>query len=536
MSRKLSKALLIFALALLALPATADPWWLHPVGFGYRSLEHSNGNKIMVGRFNSLHAVYQDGSIIKYTTSADGASWSAPANLSISSGASDHGSIAIDSSGNIGVVWVANPNASGVGALYYASKTHAATAWNVVSLGVNGAEPAITGRGTTMYLTWTTVQMVQYASFPTLTPGALAVEILESTSCANTGFRKPSITLIQNPCYPPVPRVGDLFYSDEQGSGGSCASLNTQIGPHVCQRNNVTNTWALIYNNTLTSGAAGSVDPISLSISANFNTGNTFLAWSDEQNGVARTMLAHASPNTWTASTFDSDRHHVHVRANGASNAPATQFRLAWTGGGGWDEFFSWDTYYDTATWVGAAPTFGGSVHLSDYGGWTGRPQGVFWKRCASGQYSTTQAYFEAEGVCTSKFVATDFESTSPCPPSSPGPIVAYPCKHHIALVARMPLGYTVGTAIDTTDLGVITRIDRSTAYVTTDKGQVVTISWRGGEVVDSSDTSLILSAPIDAVTLSGREVQMEVKDLGYLEAYDPRYFEEGGQCRDEKL
>lgn len=535
MAKKVSTFVFALGLALLALPAVAQPLFLFPAGTFYKPLEFSNGNKIMVGRFNTLHAVYESGAIIKYTTSADGFTWSTPANVSAGYGAADHGSIAIDSSGNIGIVWVASPGANGVGALYYASKTHAATAWNVVSLGVNGAEPAITGRGTTMYLAWTIVQMVQYASFPSLTPGTLVVEILESSSCPNTGFRKPSITLIQNPCYPPIPRVGYLYFSDEQATGGACQALNTLVGPHVCQRNNVSSTWAMIYDGTQSSLAAGSVEPISLSLSANFSTGNTFLAWSDEQNGTARTLLAHGNPNTWTASTFDADRHHVHVRANGASNAPATQFRLAWTGGGFSDEFFNWDTHYDTATWPGAAPAWAGSVHLSAYGGYTGRPQGVFWKRCASGLYFTTQAYFEAEPACSSAFVATDFETTSPCPPVTPGPIVAYPCKYLAVAIARMPLGYTVGTAIDTTDLGVITRLDRSSAYVTTDRGQTVTITWSSGEVVASADTSLTLSAPREEVTITSRETNFKTEDYGYLEAYDPRYFEEGGQCRDEK-
>src|ERR671912_1789635 len=89
-ARSLALALL---LALAALPTLANPLWLFPIGYSYKSLEFSNGNKIMVGRFNSLHAVYQDGAIIKYTTSPDGSSWSTPVGLSSASGPAKHGSI-----------------------------------------------------------------------------------------------------------------------------------------------------------------------------------------------------------------------------------------------------------------------------------------------------------------------------------------------------------------------------------------------------------------------------------------------------------
>lgn len=537
MTDKARSIALALILALAAFPAVADPFALFPVGFGYKSLEFSNGNKIMVGRFNSLHAVYQDGAIIKYTTSADGSSWSTPVGLSVGFGTADHGSIAIDSIGNIGVVWVSNPNADGVGPIYYARKTHASTVWTVSQLVSSGAEPAITGRGTTMYVAWTTIQMVQFASFSTLSPPPSMAfgEILESSSCPNTGFRRPSITLIQSPCKPPIPRVAYLYYSDEQGTVGACQSLATQVGPHVCQRNNITSTWSMIYDNTISDTTAGSaVDPISLSISANYTTGDTFLAWSDEQTGVARTMLARGHGVTWDTSTFDAQRRHVHVRARGASNAPATEFRLAWTGNSGWfDEFFSWDTYYDTATWTGANPAWYGADLLSDYGGYTGRPQGIFWKRCASGQYSTTQSYFEAEGLCTSKYMATDFTTVTGCPVTLPGPLVSFPCRYAVVAVAHMPLqSGDVGTAIDTTGLGVITKVAGSSATITTEDGKTATVAWRSGQVVAQSDTSLTLTSPRADVSITSRDVTFETEEVGYLKSYEPRYFEEGGRCQ----
>lgn len=511
------------------------PHWLFPVSFGSRPLEFSNGNKIVVGRFNSLHAVYQTGLLIKYTTSLDGSAWTAPINLNGST-PSQFPAISADSSGNIGVVWVANPTANGMGVIKYAYKPAASSTWTTITLTNSGAEPAIIGHGTTMYVAWTTIQMVQYTSFPTLTPPTTPLasgEILESASCPNTGFRKPSITLISSPCKPPVPRVAYLYYSDEQGTSGACQSLQTQIGPHVCERNNTTGVWSLIYNNTINdSNPTSSVEAISCSISANFSTGHTFLAWSDQQTGVARTVLARGVGATWTASNFDNQRHHVHVRANGAGSAPATQFRLAWTGGGSvWDEFISPNTFWDTATWTGAAPVWTGATNLSNYGGYTGRPQSIFWKRCSSGQYSTTNAYFEAEGACASAFVATDFSTVTGCPTTPVTPISVSPCAKYAVAVAQVRTLTAAHTLVDTRELGTVVRLTANSATITTEAGGTVTATWEQGSVVHSWDNGFTVTAPRSSLRFSSADTQFTQADYGFLNDYEPSRMGATGTC-----
>jgi hypothetical protein len=504
----------------------APKYSLWPVGFGTKPLEHSNANKIVTGRFNSLHAVYQSGLIVRYGSSLDGASWTSPINLS-GADPSMYPAIAADTTGTIAVVWVANIGANGLGTIRYAYKPAASTTWTTSTLITSGTEPAIVARNGVVHLAWTTFQMAQYTSFPTISPPSTPLsggEVLESTSCPNTGFRKPSITLIQNPCNSPIPRVAYLYYSDEQATSGVCQSLQTQVGPHLCERNNTTSTWAMIYDGTsFDTTASSSVDPISCSLTSNFNSGDTFLAWSDEQTGVARTMLTHGAGVSWTTVPFDDQRHHVHLRAASSNNAPATRFRFAWTGGGSsWDEFFNWDTYYDTATWTGAAPVWTDQYHLSAYGGATGRPQGLFWSRCASGAYSTTNAYFEAEQVCASEDIATDLSTTSPCPPTTIQPVGIHPCRDWIVAVAALNTPHGPHTVIDTAELGSVMRFGRSSAVISTAEGGTVTASWPAGTtLISSSEEGFTVAAPKSAVRFSSTDVKFRVQDFGTLVEYE---------------
>ncbi len=514
--------------------SSAGLQYLFPFQWGSRPLEHSNGNKIVVGRFNSLHAVYQSGSFIRYTTTLDGTSWTTPVILSDSL-PSKLPAIGVDSVGNVGVVWVSNPGADGLGALRYAYKPATSTVWTTVTLTPSGTEPAIVGHGSSMHVAWTSVQMVQYTSFPTLAPPTsplMTGEILESSSCPNTGFRKPSITLVASPCKPPVPRVAYLYYSDEQNTVGLCQSLETVIGPHVCERNNTSATWSLIYSNDTESTVDSSVEPISCSISANFATGHTVLAWSDQQSGTARTMLARGQGGTWAASTFDTQRHHVHVRANGSISAPATQFRLAWTGAAGFsDEFFSPNAYWNTATWTGAAPVWTGAVEIGDGFGSIGRPQTVFWKRCSQSQYATTNAYFEADGGCLSVSLATDYLSGGTCP-SAPIPgISASPCQKFSLAVALQKVGTGTHTLVDTQEIGTVTRTTSTSATITTNAGGTVTATWSQGNLVSSWDNGFTITAPRSTLRFLSRDTSFSVTDYGYLTDYEPSKISLPGTC-----
>jgi hypothetical protein len=500
---------------------------------GATGLSHSNGNKIVAGAFNLLHAVYEDGysGVIFYLTgSADpgapnGVSWIGPAVIAPWGNEARYPSIAVDGSGNVGVVWVSNLGADGLGTVHYAFRTAGSPvdSWTLRVLMGAGTEPAIVGRGNQMHVTWTTYDTVRYASFPTTSPPLVpltASEILAFSNCAGTRLHKPSITLMQQRCKPPVPRIAFLYARNEQTSTGLCNSPDTVVGPHVYQRNNPNPTWSLVYDGTRSDDTQGTSEPITVSISNNYSNGHTFLAWSDEQNGAARTMLAHGDGSVWTEHLFESARRHVHVRAG---SVPPTQFRLAWTGGGYSDEFFSWDTYYDTATWTGAAPVFTGATHLTDIGegGWAGRPQAMFWRRCQAGAQTTLDAFFLADRACVSGpalHVQTTHQSSCP---SQGFATAAYLCQRKVRLVSGTILvGGVLGTTFETSDLGPIVKAGAASVEISVGDGKVVTVSWKTGRLVGSSDESFTITAPLSDVRVTG-DVEVLIDDVGHLKEYD---------------
>lgn len=484
------------------------------------ALEHGNANKIVVGRFNALHAVFFD-SAIYYSTSADGDSWSPKVQVNPSGQFGKFPAIAVDSAGNVGVAWVQSPDANGVGAIKYSRKPATSSVWTTTTLNASGAEPSLVAHGGTMHVAWTQIQRVRYGQFPTLSPPAtLTGEIIESTTCTASGFRKPAIAMVNDPCKPAIARVGFLVYVDEQASSGSCQSATTRVGPHVFQRDNVSATWSLIYDDTRTSTVATStVEPASLSMASNFSPGNTFLAWSDVQNGAARTKLAHRQSTGWVTEPFNSQRMHVQLRAS-SSTATPTEFRFAWTGGGGFDPFFSTFTQRSTSTWAGLSPTWGAPVAVDNDGALTGRPQTLYWKRCSGGQLSTVNAYFEAEQPCFTSSVASDFSTTPGCPITPIG--VAVACKQQAVLLAGLLVGSGPGVVIDVGDVGSFTQVGDTSAIVRTADGKSATVLWsRGTAAAHSGDTLTLAGATSRDVVIRGEGFNLPVSYVGYLPDYD---------------
>lgn len=531
---------LVVFLLLGASSASAQPQWLFPLNWGEPGLEHGNGNKIVVGRFNTLHAVYMHNSYVIYRTSADGQAWTPPAYLNApptypNALPSSQPAIAVDGAGSLGVVWVGNPNVNGLGPLYYAYKTAASTTWTKVPLGVTGTEPAIIGSGPHMYLTWTEINKVRFAKLTTLSPPAgLAAETIEQTSCTGTGFRKPAITLIQDPCRPPIVRVGYLYYRDEQSVSPSdpCFEAAAKVGPRVCERSSTTSTWSLVYQDVVGSVTPSSVEPLSLSIASDFPSGRTFLAWSDSTNGSARTKLANRQPGGWYVTPLANERRHVHVRAGGSVTVPSTEFRLAWTKSmPGIDEFFNLESTRAVGSWTGAAPVFTETVDLSpDFA--VGRPQAVRWRRCAAGNYASVNAYFEAEAPCAEAFVATDYAVTAPCPTAGLVVGVASPCHKFEALAATLGTGVDgPKTVMDVGDIGAIVEVGATYARVRTPDQRTAWITWSSGRVLATSDTTMTISAPRSAVAVRGEGFSVTTIESGHLAAYDGALAPPPAQC-----
>ena len=494
-----------------------------------KSLEYGNASKIVVGPLNKLHAVFADASGIWYTTSSNGSWWLPPEMIASAPSGAKHPALAVDSAGHVGVVWVANPGPDGMGSLRYSRRPAGSLTWTTVALGINGAEPAMVGKASTMYLTWVTtggLTQVQYTKFNTLSPPAtLPIEMLQTMNCPNTGFRKPSITLVSALGVPPVPRIAYLYYSDEQASVPACSSSTTKIGPIVMERSYAGGYWFQIYSDIITSTLSTStVEPVSLSLGAHFSSAHTFLAWSDKRNGVGRTRLAHLQSTALPAvvSLSSTLARHVHLRAANSAAAPPTEFRLAWsTPVGGADPFFGLASSWNSATWTGATPAWGTAQSLNTPGA-VGRPQSVYWGRCAPvEQYAAIHAYFEAAAPNGARYVATDYGVTTPCPSVVVWPGLAV--EHAVVPVATIsiPGQLPPGTVVDVSELGAITRVGDTFATVVTPDSRTVTIAWSGGVVSERSDSTLTVTAPRAAVTITSPNVSFSLLEVGHLREYD---------------
>mmetsp|Transcript_6584 Transcript_6584/g.14214 ORF Transcript_6584/g.14214 Transcript_6584/m.14214 type:complete len:584 (-) Transcript_6584:91-1842(-) len=395
------------------------------VNYGYGFLTHGNGDKFTTGRFNTLHTVWEDGGIVKYATSTDGVMWT-PA-VVVSSTPGYMPTITSDSYGNLAIAFAGSNSETlgSLGPIHYAYKTWGATSWTVSEIVQSGTQPDIESRGKTIHLAWTTIERVQYASFPTDVPPAASMafgEEIEITACAGTGFVHPSVIVVRESC-DPVVKVAYLRYSDEIGSGGACAGALTEVGPRVCKRDpSLPNPWTLEYTDLVTAPSPG-VEAVSLSMNAQYAdgaTGHAFLAWSDTSNGVSRTHLAVGRAGTWTAQQLNTEEHHVHVAAK--KSGTDGRFRLAWVkkNSGWWLDFLDTGASFragewlpgTSLTWTDPAPT----VINSSFGGLIGRPQATYWTKCSFGNYDTVEAIAEVEGVCGTVRFMNHVTVNQPCP------------------------------------------------------------------------------------------------------------------------
>jgi hypothetical protein len=486
-------------------------------------LARGNGNKIEIGRYNSLHAVFQDTSLIFYTSSADGTTWTEP--QQISSGQVSSLPAVAASGSRVAAVWVEYQDDDYnqmFPEVHYGYRTYGATTWTTSHLVLTGSEPAIAVRGTTAYVTWSTGGSVQMTSFPVSSPPATLSlgDVVEYSSCPNTRFVRPSIALVRKSCTT-VPKVAYLVEKDEQTTVGACQSSQVRIGPKV--ESLEAGVWTQVYDGTRVSTLAGStVEAISLSLNAHYTTRNLYLAWSDDLSGSARTRLVTGLDGTWaTPAVVEDARLHVHVRPNNASWGGPGSFRLAYSHEDDWDG----SGYSRTGSWVvGGALSWGAPFDFSNQ---TVRlPQVQFWRTLLGGGLlgsATLNHYFEEETPLpqTPPNLVTDYLAVPFSWVNNPTVLQAYPCHQRAISIAGMVVGGVSGTVIDTAEVGNLTKVTDRGATITTPEGKTIDISWSTGKVERSDETSLALTAPRSAVRITSRDAAFTIQDDGHLKEYD---------------
>lgn len=484
------------------------------------ALAHGNGDKMAIGRFNTLHAVYEDGGFVKYVTSSDGDNWTAPALVSPSAYVSALPAITVDSAGTVAVVYVGHYDSSTeLGRIYYAYKPLGG-GWTVSELVTSGTQPDITSNGRTVYVTWTTFDRVQYLSFGTETPPPTTTfgEEIDVNTCEGSRFVQPSVAVARRPCDSPVPRVAYLVEVDERSNPDpSCVSLVTKIGPRVCKRDDA-GTWGLEWSDLVSaSNPPAGVEAVSLSMNSDRAGGHLFLAWSDRSDSTERTRLAHGKNGTWAATTQENARRHVHVQPKEHGNG---KFRFAWVEEGPyapWIQWVSTDAYHRSGTWAsGAAPSWIDPAPVQIDWILIGRPQAQWWGKCSSSSYSRVRVYVEAEQVCANVRLATDFETGLACPPPG-GFVVAYPCDH---LHAVLKASFGGVDQVDTSDLGALIEMGPTWATYDAGKGATARLEWSRGDVLSTWEGGFSALGLTD-LRVIGEGIEPVLQDLGNLSEYD---------------
>lgn len=508
---------LTMALGLAGATTAQANWWQSIQTYSFfisQPFAHSNGQKIVTGRYNILHLVYEDEGNIYYTQSSDGLAWSAPTVLACGN-PGRLPAIGADSSGKLAVVWVDDTTTS-LQYVYYNGST-----WSMpATIVADGDEPSIAVRGGQSYLTWRTgaADRIRYAQFPIATSTLLgSFETVDLASCATDNYRLPSIALTLDPCKPAIPVIGYLYSRTSPCMAGS------SIGPRVCKRDNSLGTWSMTWQDPRTS-ASTAVESISLSLASRYSARQLYVAYSDVQGGVARTRLGHGNSNGWSWSapaTIDAFPRHIHVRANEAGNSPVGTFRIARALDGSTGADFR-DGVWSTA----AAPTWSTA--------WTGtsgppaaRPHAHFWKRCASGT-QTSLFMIGEDDLCLCPgapptYIAAEVDQQSPCPPNGPLVALPYPCKYpSVAVGVHVGPGLEPVTVVDVSEAGVVKSIDNKGAIISTENGGRIDVTWSAtGKVLAYSDTTFSLNAPVDSVRFTSSTDRFSVEKDGTLTGYD---------------
>lgn len=527
------KGLLVAALLLAGAPGPAGAQSLGLVATpgdtgDWGAMAHANGDKVVIGRFNTLHAVWQAENSIRYATSVsgEGGSWTAAAAVAPGlPGAMP--AIASDTDGTLVVAFVANPNASGVGQIRYARKAWGAAGWSSpVEVVIAGTQPDIEARGGRVYLTWTSLGRVQFTSFPIDAPPApLSVgEVIEGSSCANTRFLWPSLALVRESCQL-VPKVAYLRQIDERNNANlACYSPTTQVGPRVRARNPSTGVWTQEFTDTVAASfPATGVSAVSLSLNAQYTSGHTFLAWSDTSNGNARARLAHGQNGLWSAVTLEPTPLHTHVAVK--PDSPMGDYRLAWVKRDGIHAptflFLDFDAAFRTGRWTsGPSPTWLDplpTILMGNSGASAGHPQATYWSRCFDHSLTTVQALAVTSLEFITPAIQEHYVDQQPCPAGST--VGVNPC---LVRLSALVFSSRAKTHVDTSELGVPLRFGRGWAEIALSQGGKegrATLTWDGGEVIESGPDYFVIDQP--GVRLEIAEATHRVELVRLADNYD---------------
>ena len=256
------------------------------------SFELPNGKKVVIVG-NVLHAVFRSSGTIKYTSSTDGVTWTAP--VTVDSTPARDPSIAVATDGTVMVAYVRNP-ISFAGTIHIARRPPLSLVFDPPFAITSTADantsknPSLVANGTTLHLAWSRATEIKYASFPSTQTSALAA--------AENVYTTPGSAV-----YQAAMMVGP-------GPSGSIARIAfvetrpiTPNPPHAPSgglnliiRERGVSTWSQVYFDSGTFFSSMQLGSVSADV--NPATGDAYVAVSRTIDGAPWTALIHENTQT----------------------------------------------------------------------------------------------------------------------------------------------------------------------------------------------------------------------------------------------
>lgn len=476
-----------------------DP--IAPVWFG-SNFDDTNGDKVIVGRLNTLHTVHESAGQVFHTMSVDGQNWEEPVLIGGYAGARQP-TIATDTDGTLIVAAIQGVDDEGFGELSLAIRAWGDDDcdWFMHHLTTHAKEPDLVARGGRVYLTWSNGVEARFLEFPTASPPAWGVEgeTVQEFPCDGVQVCKPSITLARHDCERFVYLGYMLEFDATEFPCSDCWQDFSWVSPFVHARGD-DGVWSIVFSDPLNVPfPAEEAESIAFSINANYRTGDVFAAYSDTNDGTERTRIAHTDGTfPWDVAHLADEARKIHIAARERTSQP--EFRIASVPRGAFQpEFLATGSAFRTGTWItGTDPDWTGAADgLVASGGVESvfHPQAVLWRRCAASVLTTVHSVGQFDDGPHYE-LRTHRESTVGCPPVAPGSTTL--CPEDLmtpVFTTRTPAGLLV----DTEPLGApILGASRTATFrvVTPGGTESVTMRWDRGTARLLGDRELLLSDP----------------------------------------
>ncbi len=385
---------------------------------GHFALADTNGTKTVVGRFNTLHLVFEGNQQIFHTSSTDGVNWSAPQQLSIGPSATTP-TIAVNAVGDLAVAYISDPSFNGEGELFYTYKRFLSP-WSAPVRVYNtlASAPTMVGYGRDVHLAWVDLDIF-YTSFqldfpPQVQLSSSDVEQVAAYSfCCGQVNSMPSIAVARrDKCnrQTPIVRVGYFKYESTPGQ--------TTIEANLSDRD--PGGWlplTTIYSGGGWSTVPQGTFPISSSLAANRRTGDFYFASSFMADSVNTSELVRVdkagSFNVTNVAPGALALMHVAAAQSSCSDGlrlASSEFQV-----GGPNGSYGL-TRLRTGQWTPGtgSPSWASTSSV----GTSGRdPQAVYWSRCAASTAHRVGIAYDRYVTQGTSDLESDYSSSGGCSP-----------------------------------------------------------------------------------------------------------------------